>query len=310
MKALVLIEADQDGIKRSSLATINAASQLTDHIDLLITGQHPDHIATEAATLASVNTVFTNRHPAYHHGLATNSSALVASLAPAYSFILTAATTHGKNIMPRVAATLDVAQLSDITAIIDQDTFKRPIYAGNVIVTVKSLDSIKVITVRSTCFNANLKRNNQAEIVELDTVFETTAEQFISRHTSRTDQPKLTSADIIVSGGRAFKDSKHFSQLLTPLATKLGAAIGASRAAVDAGFISNDFQIGQTGKVVAPNVYFAIGISGAIQHLAGILDSNIIVAINKDPNANIHTIASYSLVGDLFAIVPELTDKL
>jgi len=310
MKTVVLIEPGKNGIKKSSHASIDAALQCTTSIDCLITGKHLNEAAQVAARIKGVNAVFVSEHSAYHHGNAVNISKLILSEFSNYDYFISAATGFGKNIMPRVAAKLNVGQLSDISKIIDSNTFKRPIYAGNVIATVKSTDPKKVLTIRSTCFESITDQQPPSTIIKLDAIFDNANTTFVSKHTSPSDQPKLGSADIVVSGGRGFGNSDNFNSLLTPLAAKLNAAIGASRAAVDAGFISNDHQVGQTGKVVAPNVYFAIGISGAIQHLAGMSDSKLIIAINKDPNANIHQIADYSLIGDLFNILPDLTHKI
>ena len=310
MSTLLLIETDGHSAKKSSLACIGAAAQLEQPLDCLVLGEHAHRIALSVATIKGVSSVIINTHPAYHQGLASNVSQLIATLASDYQYIMAATSTWSKNIMPRSAALLKVGQLSDVTAIVSADTFERPIYAGNVLVTVQSYDPIKVITLRSTAFTAPNDTQSEAPIVENHDVFNNSRVKWISATTSKSDFPSLTSADVIVSGGRAFENKAQFESLLHPLAHTLGAAVGASRAAVDAGFISNDYQIGQTGKVVAPNIYIAIGISGATQHLAGIMDSNIIIAINKDPNANIHKVATYSLITDALTAIPELLEKI
>ncbi len=306
MKALVIAEGDNNSIKRASLACITAARQLADQIDVLLINAD-DEQAKQATQLEHVNHVDHYPLPL----LAQQVDAIVLQRYRDFPYILSAATTNGKQWIPRIAAKLDVSPLSDITAVIDESTFQRRIYAGNAVISVKSLDATKVMTVRSTAFSpATTDPTKCASLNTLTAIDSDPRVKSLGTTSTPSERPALSAANIIVSGGRAFSNSQQFNDVLHPLATQLQAAIGASRAAVDAGFMSNDYQIGQTGKVVAPQVYFAIGISGAIQHLAGMLDSQLIIAINKDPNANIHRVADYSLVGDLFTIVPELTAKL
>jgi electron transfer flavoprotein alpha subunit len=275
----------------------------------LVAGHNAAAVAQAAAQIAGVTKVIHADAEGFAHGLAENMAAQVLALAPAYSHILFAATASGKNIAPRVAATLDVGQVSDITQVISPDTFERPIYAGNAMATVQSLDSVKVLTVRTTGFDA--AGAGGAAAVEIATVTEGTGQsRFMGSEIAKNDRPELTAAKIIVSGGRALGSAEKFNEVMTPLADKLGAAMGASRAAVDAGYAPNDWQVGQTGKIVAPQLYVAAGISGAIQHLAGMKDSKVIVAINKDAEAPIFSVADYGLEADLFAAVPELVGKL
>jgi electron transfer flavoprotein alpha subunit len=311
---LVIAEHDNVSIKSATLNTITAAQEIGGDVHVLIAGHHAQTAAETAARIAGVSKVFLADAPQLADGLAENIEAVVLTLvqheAKNYSHILAPATAYGKNIAPRIAAKLDVAQISDVTAVVSADTFERPIYAGNAIATVQSQDPIKVITVRSTGFDAAATEGNNASIEKIEVAADSGLSQFISREVTKLDRPELTSAKIIVSGGRGLGNGENYTQVLEPLADKLNAALGASRAAVDAGFVPNDYQVGQTGKIVAPQLYFAVGISGAIQHLAGMKDSKVIVAINKDPEAPIFSVADYGLVGDLFTTVPELNAQL
>lgn len=310
MSTLVIAEHDNTVLKGATLNAIGAALQLGAPVHVLVAGGDCGVVATAAAAIAGVDQVWLADAPQLAHGLAENIAAQVLVLAPAYSHILAPATAYGKNILPRVAALLDVAQISEITAVISTDTFERPIYAGNAIATVQSRDRIKVITVRSTGFEAPGARPDQPAPVEaLVPVPGAGASAFVSRALTVSARPELGAASIIVSGGRGMGSGEAF-RVLDPLADKLGAAMGASRAAVDAGFVPNDWQVGQTGKIVAPALYIAVGISGAIQHLAGMKDSKVIVAINKDPEAPIFGVADFGIVGDLFEIVPQLVAEL
>ena len=275
-----------------------------DDIHVLVAGSNCADVATEASQIEGVTQVLVADNAVYEHQLAENIAELVHSMAGDYSHVVAAATTTGKNFMPRVAALLDVVQLSDVIAVEGADTFVRPIYAGNAIATVQSSDSIKVITVRASAFDAAATGNN-APLSAVDSVFANNLSEFVSEEVTKSDRPELTAANIIISGGRGMQDGEHFA-MLEAIADKLGAAVGASRAAVDAGFVPNDMQVGQTGKIVAPQLYIAVGISGAIQHLAGMKDSKVIVAINKDPEAPIFQVADYGLVADLFEALPEL----
>lgn len=308
MSNLVIAEHDNQNLKASTLNVITAASKIGGDIEVLVIGSHCQAVAQAAAAVAGVSKVRVADHAAYAHQLAENTAQLVAALAPAYSHVLAPATPAGKNLMPRVAALLDVNQLTDIMAVVSPDTFKRPIYAGNAIATVQSSDKIKVMSVRITAFDA-AATGGSAAIEAVNEVFTADKTQFIGEEVAKSDRPELTSAKIVVSGGRGVGSADNFN-IIYALADKLNAAVGASRAAVDAGFVPNDMQVGQTGKVVAPEVYIAVGISGAIQHLAGMKDSKVIVAINKDPEAPIFQVADYGLVADLFAAVPEMTGKL
>lgn len=308
MSNLVIAEHDNQNLKASTLNTITAASKIGGDIDVLVVGSNCQAVAQAAAAVAGVSKVRVADNAAYAHQLAENTAQLVAALAPAYSHLLAPATPAGKNLMPRVAALLDVNQLTDIMAVVSGDTFKRPIYAGNAIATVQSSDKIKVMSVRTTAFDAALG-GGSAAIETVNEVFTADKTKFIGEEVAKSDRPELTSAKIVVSGGRGVGSADNFN-IIYALADKLNAAVGASRAAVDAGFVPNDMQVGQTGKVVAPEVYIAVGISGAIQHLAGMKDSKVIVAINKDPEAPIFQVADYGLVADLFAAVPEMTGKL
>jgi electron transfer flavoprotein alpha subunit len=308
MSILVIAEHNNSALKADTFKTVQAASQLGGEIHLLVAGQGCQAAAAEAATIAGVSKVLVADAAPYAHQLAENVAALVAELGAGYSHILAAATTGGKNMLPRVAALLDVAQISDIIGIDSADTFVRPIYAGNAIATVQSSDAIKVLTVRSAAFAAAVTGNN-APIEAVAVVKDLGVSTFIAEELTKSERPELTAARVIISGGRGMQNGENFA-LLNGIADKLNAAIGASRAAVDAGFVPNDMQVGQTGKIVAPDLYIAVGISGAIQHLAGMKDSKVIVAINKDPEAPIFQVADYGLVGDLFTVLPELEAAL
>lgn len=308
MSNLVIAEHDNQNLKASTLNAISAAAKVGGDIDVLVVGSHCQAVAQAAAAVAGVSKVRVADHAVYEHQLAENTAQLIAALAPAYSHLLAPATPAGKNLMPRVAALLDVNQLTDIMAVVSADTFKRPIYAGNAIATVQSSDTIKVMSVRITAFDP-AAAGGAAAIEVVNEVFTADKTKFIGEEVAKSDRPELTSAKIVISGGRGVGSADNF-KIIYALADKLNAAVGASRAAVDAGFVSNDMQVGQTGKVVAPEVYIAVGISGAIQHLAGMKDSKVIVAINKDPEAPIFQVADYGLVADLFAAVPEMTSKL
>jgi len=309
MKTLVLAEHDNRHLKDATLATVTAAAKLGE-VHLLVAGKDCRGVAEAAARIAGVGTVHVADEPAYEHQLAENVAPLIVSLMERHDAFLAPATTTGKNIAPRVAAMLDVMQVSDILSVEGERTFTRPIYAGNAIATVEASDPKLVITVRGTAFDKAAAEGGTAAIEAVSGPGDAGLSTFVSLDAEESERPELTSARVIVSGGRALKDAATFEELITPLADKLGAAIGASRAAVDAGYVPNDYQVGQTGKIVAPELYIAIGISGAIQHLAGMKDSKTIVAINKDGDAPIFQVADIGLVGDLFQIVPELTAKL
>ena len=309
MSVLVLVEHDGSAIKDATLATVTAAAKLGD-VNALIVGNDIDGAAQAAAKIAGVGKVYVASSPALEHQLAEAVAPLAVKLMESHDAFVVPATTTGKNIAPRVAALLDVMQISDILSVEDADTFTRPIYAGNAIATVKSKDAKKVITVRTTAFEKAAAEGGSGSVEKIDAGGDPGSSSFVGLESSKSERPELTSAGVIVSGGRAFGSSEQFHALLDPLADKLGAAVGASRAAVDAGYAPNDYQVGQTGKIVAPNVYVAIGISGAIQHLAGMKDSKTIIAIDKDGDAPIFQVADIGLVGDLFKIVPELTEKL
>ena len=309
MKTLVLVEHDGSSIKDSTLATVTAASKLGD-VHALVAGSNIGAVAQAAAKIAGVSKVLIADAPQLEHQLAEEVAPLAARLMDGYDAFLAPASTFGKNIAPRVAALLDVMQVSDILSVEGPDTFTRPTYAGNAIATVKSNDTKKVITVRTTVFDKAAAEGGSASIEQVDAGTAAGLSRFVSLNASESERPELTSARVVISGGRAFGSAEQFHGLLDPLADKLGAAVGASRAAVDAGYAPNDYQVGQTGKIVAPDVYIAIGISGAIQHLAGIKDAKTIVAINKDEDAPVFQVADIGLVGDLFKIVPELTEKL
>ena len=309
MKTLIVAEHDNQTLKAATLNAVAAAQQLGDNIDILVVGSGCQAAADAAAAVPGVASVVLADNAAYENQLAENVSLAVADVAAGYDAVLAAATANGKNVMPRVAALLDVAQISDITAVVDADTFERPIYAGNVIATVKSSDAKKVITVRTTAFDAVPAEGGSASVQAVDGAHDAGVSSFISEEVAVSDRPELTSASVVISGGRGMQNGDNFS-MLEGIADKLNAAIGASRAAVDAGFVPNDYQVGQTGKIVAPDLYIAVGISGAIQHLAGMKDSKVIVAINKDEDAPIFQVADYGLVADLFAALPELEAAL
>lgn len=308
MSILVIAEHNNSGLKADTYKTVQAASLLGQDIHVLIAGLQCEKAASEASLMKGVTKVLHADHAAYAQQLAENVAALVVDLGQSYSHILAAATSNGKNMLPRVAALLDVAQISDITAIESADTFIRPIYAGNAIAKVTSADAIKVLTVRSSAFSS-AGTGGQAPIEQVNVVTDAGVSRFISEELTKSERPELTAAKVVISGGRGLQNGENFA-LLDGIADKLNAAIGASRAAVDAGFVPNDMQVGQTGKIVAPDLYIAVGISGAIQHLAGMKDSKVIVAINKDPEAPIFQVADYGLVGDLFTILPELQAAL
>ena len=310
MASLVIAEHDNATVKGATLNTVTAALQCGGEVHVLIAGADAAGAARAAAQIAGVAKVLHADAPGLNHGLAENLAAQVLAVAPHYSHLLFPATAAGKNVAPRVAALLDVAQISDATKVLSADTFERPIYAGNAIATVQSTDAIKVITVRTTGFDPAAATGGHAAVETLPAVADSGASAFMGSEIAKSDRPELTAAKIIVSGGRAMGSSDKFNAVLTPLADKLGAALGASRAAVDAGYAPNDWQVGQTGKIVAPQLYIACGISGAIQHLAGMKDSKVIVAINKDSEAPIFSVADYGLEADLFVAVPELVEKL
>ena len=308
MAILVIAEHDNQSLKAGTLNTVTAAAKLGE-VHVLVAGHNAAAAADAAKSVAGVAKVLLADNAAYAHGLAENLAPLVVELAKGYSHVLAPASSYGKNLLPRVAALLDVAQLSDIIAIESADTFVRPVYAGNVLATVQSSDSIKVITVRTTAFEA-AGQGGAANVEAVTTVSDAGLSSFVGQELTKSDRPELGAAKIIVSGGRALGSEEQFKAVIEPLADKLSAAVGASRAAVDAGYAPNDYQVGQTGKVVAPQLYVAVGISGAIQHLAGMKDSKVIVAINKDEEAPIFQVADYGIVGDLFTVVPELIAEL
>ena len=310
MTALVIAEHDNASIKGATLNTVTAAAAAGGDVHVLVAGHNAGAAAAAAAQIAGVSKVLHADSAALADGLAENLAAQVLALASGYSHLLFPATASGKNVAPRVAALLDVAQVSDITKVLSADTFERPIYAGNAIATVQSADAVKVITVRTTGFDAAAATGGSAAVETVAAAADSGKSSFVGREVTKSDRPELTAAKIIVSGGRALGSSDKFNEVLTPLADKLGAALGASRAAVDAGYAPNDWQVGQTGKIVAPQLYIACGISGAIQHLAGMKDSKVIVAINKDPEAPIFSVADYGLEADLFTAVPELVNSL
>ncbi|MFM0674278.1 electron transfer flavoprotein subunit alpha/FixB family protein [Paraburkholderia sediminicola] len=310
MTNLVIAEHDNASIKAATLNTIAAAQKIGGDIHVLVAGHNAQAAADAAAKIAGVSKVLLADAPQLEAGLAENIEATVVNIANGYTHILAPATAYGKNITPRIAAKLDVAQISDITAVDSADTFERPIYAGNAIATVQSADPIKVITVRTTGFDPVAAEGGNASVEKIEAAADSGISSFVSREVTKLDRPELTSAKIIVSGGRGLGNSENYTKVLEPLADKLNAALGASRAAVDAGFVPNDYQVGQTGKIVAPQLYIAVGISGAIQHLAGMKDSKVIVAINKDEEAPIFSVADYGLVGDLFSVVPEFETML
>jgi len=310
MTALVIAEHDNASIKGATLNTVTAAAQAGGDVHVLVAGCNAAAAAAAAAQIAGVSKVIHADSAAFEHGLAENVAAQVLAIAGAYSHIVFPATASGKNIAPRVAAKLDVGQVSDITKVVSADTFERPIYAGNAIATVQATDAVKVLTVRTTGFDPAAATGGSAAVETVTAAATSAAVTFVGSEIAKNDRPELTAAKIIVSGGRALGSSEKFTEVMTPLADKLGAALGASRAAVDAGYAPNDWQVGQTGKIVAPQLYVACGISGAIQHLAGMKDSKVIVAINKDPEAPIFSVADFGLEADLFTAVPELIAAL
>ena len=310
MSVLVFADHDNSNLSDATLAAVTAAGQLGGDVHVLVAGKGAQTVADAAARVLGVAKVLLADDAAYEHALAENVAPLIEGLMANYDAVVAPATSRAKNIMPRVAARLDVAQISEATAIIDASTFERPIYAGNAIATVKSSDARKVITVRGTAFAKAEATGGSASIESIGAAGDAGLSQFVGADLTKSERPELTSAKIIVSGGRALGSSDAFKTVIEPLADKLGAAVGASRAAVDAGYMPNDYQVGQTGKIVAPQLYIAAGISGAIQHLAGMKDSKVIVAINKDEEAPIFQVADFGIVGDLFQIVPELTSKL
>ena len=310
MAALVIAEHDNASIKGATLNTVTAAAQCGGEVHVLVAGANAAAAAQAATQIAGVSKVLHADAPGLDHGLAESVAAQVVAVAAGYSHILFPATASGKNLAPRVAALLDVGQISDATRVISPDTFERPIYAGNAIATVQSGDAVKVITVRTTGFDAAAATGGSAAVGTVAAVAASSSSTFKGSEIAKSDRPELTAAKVVVSGGRALASAEQFNSVLLPLADKLGAALGASRAAVDAGYAPNDWQVGQTGKIVAPQLYVAVGISGAIQHLAGMKDSKVIVAINKDAEAPIFSVADYGLEADLFSAVPELVEKL
>ena len=308
MAILLIAEHNNQSLKTETHKVVQAATAIGGDITVLVAGFNCGAAATEAAAINGVSKVLVADNAAYEHQLAENIAALVAELGKDFSHILTAATTTGKNFLPRVAALLDVAQISDVIAIESADTFVRPIYAGNAIATVQSADAIKVLTVRPAAFRA-AETGNNAPVETVGAAHDVGVSRYVSAELTKSERPELTAARVVISGGRGMQNGENFA-LLNGIADKLGAAIGASRAAVDAGFVPNDMQVGQTGKIVAPELYIAVGISGAIQHLAGMKDSKVIVAINKDPEAPIFQVADYGLVADLFSVLPELEQQL
>jgi len=309
MSILVIAEHDNSSLKVATLNTVTAATCLNGEVTLLVAGSNISTVLDEAKKISGISNIISCDDELYKNFLAEDLTNLVISIADAYSYILTPATTFGKNLLPRVSAKLDVQQISDIISVESEDTFKRPIYAGSCIATVKSNDSKKLITVRSTAFDAAPMDNTDVSVESIDSVIGTNISEFVGEEIAKSDRPELTAANIVVSGGRGMQSGDNF-HLLDSIADKLGAAVGASRAAVDAGFVPNDYQVGQTGKIVAPDLYIAVGISGAIQHLAGMKDSKVIVAINKDEDAPIFQVADYGLVADLFEALPALNAQL
>ena len=309
MCILVVAEHNNQQLSPATLSALSAATQIGEVIDILVVGCDCQTVAGQAAVIPAVNKVIVADNAAYAHFIAENIAPLIAAVADGYSHILATATTTAKNTMPRVAALLDVQAISDISAVVSEDTFKRPIYAGNLIATVQSSDAVKVITVRGTAFDAVASEGGSAPIEAVEQVHDLGISSFVDEQLAQSDRPELTAASIVISGGRGMASGDNFD-LLYKIADKLGAAVGASRAAVDADFVPNDMQVGQTGKIVAPDLYIAVGISGAIQHLAGMKDSKVIVAINKDEEAPIFSVADYGLAADLFTALPELESKL
>ena len=309
MTVLVVSDHNNSNLVPITLNTISAALEISDEVDLLIAGENLDGLSTTTSKISGISKILRADDNALSHQIAENVAPLVVNLAENYSHILFPSNTSGKNIAPRVAALLDVAQISDIVQIVSEDTFVHPIYAGNAMATVQSSDTIKIITVRGTAFVATSEEGGSAVIESVDAAINLGLSQFVGQELTKSERPELTSARIIISGGRGMQSGENF-EIIEKVADKLGAAVGASRAAVDAGYKPNDYQVGQTGKVVAPELYIAVGISGAIQHLAGMKDSKVIVAINKDEEAPIFSVADYGLVGDLFKLVPELNEEL
>ncbi len=310
MKTLLIAEHDNKTLKSATYHAITAAKELSENIDVLVIGFECDEVIREVQKLLFVKRIYVVNAKDYEHQLAENSAEVIAELGRNYHCILSSASTFGKNILPRVSALLDVGMIADVVKIISNDTFVRPIYAGNALATVQSLDAIKILTIRTTSFPVSQSIENTDSLVEnIQKIIPNTLSEFVSQELTVSERPELTNARIVISGGRGLKSAENF-KLLEEIADRLGAALGASRAAVDAGFAPNDYQVGQTGKVVAPDLYIAVGISGAIQHLAGMKDSKIIVAINNDPEAPIFQIADYGLVADLFTVLPELKAEL
>jgi electron transfer flavoprotein alpha subunit len=310
MAVLIIAEHDNSSLRKATLHAVSAAQKIGGELHILVAGYQAQPAAKAAAQVPGIAKVLHADAPQLGAFLAENVAALVVSLAKSYGHVLAPATSNGKNVLPRAAALLDVQPISDIVAVEAPDTFVRPIYAGNALATVKSRDPIKVVTVRTTAFDAAPASGGNAALETLAPPPDSGLAQFVSREVSKSERPELTAAKIIVSGGRGMASGENFKKVLEPLADRLGAAMGASRAAVDAGFVPNDWQVGQTGKIVAPDLYVAVGISGAIQHLAGMKDSRVIVAINKDEEAPIFQVADYGLVGDLFQVVPQLVEEL
>lgn len=310
MTILVIAEHNNATLNPATLNTVAAAQKIGSDLHVLVAGHNAQSVASAAAKIPGVAKVLLADAPHLAEGIAENIEATILGIAQNYTHVLAPATAYGKNVLPRIAAKLDVAQISDIIAVDSADTFQRPIYAGNAIATVQSHDSVKVVTVRSTAFDAAASEGGNAAIETIAPAPATDRAQFVAREMAKLDRPELTTASVVVSGGRGLGNKENFEAVLTPLADALNAAVGASRAAVDAGFASNIYQVGQTGKIVAPRLYIAVGISGAIQHLAGMKDSQVIVAINKDADAPIFSVADYGLVGDLFQLVPELSKAL
>jgi len=309
MSILVIAEHDNQSLKGSTLNTVSAATLLTGDISLLVAGSNLDSVINECQTLDGISKILKCDSDTYKNVIAEDLSSLILANCDGYTHILAPSTTFGKNLMPRISAKLDTQQISDIISVESDNTFKRPIYAGSCIATVKSNDDIKVITVRSTAFDPITNNSSDTEVIDMSNVESSGISKFVSEELAKSDRPELTAANIVISGGRGMQSGDNF-HLLDSIADKLGAAVGASRAAVDAGFVPNDYQVGQTGKIVAPDLYIAVGISGAIQHLAGMKDSKVIVAINKDEDAPIFQVADYGLVADLFSALPELESTL
>ena len=309
MSILVIAEHDNNSLKGATLNTVTAATSLSDDVAILVAGSNIDAVVSECQTIDNVSKILKCDSETYVNAIAEDLSSLVLANCDGFTHILAPATTFGKNLMPRISAKLDSQQISDIISVESDDTFKRPIYAGSCIATVKSNDSVKVITVRSTAFDAITKNNSGVDVQEINDEGSSNISKFVGEELAQSDRPELTAANIVISGGRGMQSGDNF-HLLDSIADKLGAAVGASRAAVDAGFVPNDYQVGQTGKIVAPDLYIAVGISGAIQHLAGMKDSKVIVAINKDEDAPIFQVADYGLVADLFNALPELESAL